>query len=679
MTQYPQAPLALFLSMPAGDHSEPAETVSLAAHDLLPALQQARKVLNETPAGIICLISSANTGNHTQSLWLMDSREALKVRLHPHARLYQTVDNIEVAREYRVSPNHGFAALWQLCHSLAARDLPPTPLPIDGTASFSGNYWFCGPGDRREVQLYLEEQDAKAAPNARQCLTLAQGSALLPPRPITHYWLEYSAASAALLATQLRRDTGARKAVNDGHAHNTLPPQGIDCRAVVVADNVQTLESELNALIHHIESRPSIWLQTPAGSCYCPANQGAKPGEVAFIYPGVGTVWAGMYQNLHLHFPDLFEAHQQLPLAEMLQSDTLQSGSEQNPSTVPLSLAQQAVAGAGQSWLLSQILTGEFGLYPDIALGYSMGEISMWASLGVWEEPQSLIQPTLESSLFSQELSGSLLAVRDLWQKQDINAKTSPEPNDDTRTPDWGCYLLRAQCEEVQQQIDTLFGKTRRVYVPVYHFDSCILAGDNVQAQAVIDKLGCTALPSPLVTAMHTPAAWHLHPAMRTFYRLKSRNQPLSSDCLFFSASQPQPLRQELSRQDWSQTIADSIADTLCQPLNFPMLITRAICQGARLFIEVGADRQLTSLLSNQQLSWQPLKPLACNSKGAPPARSLLKCIAALRALGVRVDPPLAAHGKCLPSYRSDSSVSSHSRISTTGEAPQETQYVISR
>ncbi|MGI2261188.1 PfaB family protein [Shewanella sp. GXUN23E] len=744
MTATSYAPLALFLTMPSTAEPRPA-TVSLPCDKLLPALLQARALLDEAQGSLICLTAAGITGaqgkasEHPGMIWLMDSRQALKLKQHPHARLYlhteptsaAEIDSIPLAAagkaagkmlEYHIPAHQGFAALRQLCHSLAARDLPPAPLaggrtganvsdhtddyadvythncadkpafdmpPDDATGSsicFSGQYWFCEPGDRRQVQLRLHGQsiEDEIPGQTVHTLTLTQGSALLPPRPIARYWLEYSAESAAELATQLHRDTGERTALNTWHRHNTLLPQGTGCRAVVVADTMAALEAELDGLIRHIETRPTVWLQTPGGSCYCPANQGCRPGELAFIYPGVGTAWAGMYQGLHLYFPELFEVNKSLPLAEMLQAemlqaDTLQSTGPQANRTSQnqsLPLAQQAVAGVGQSWLLSQILCREFGLAPDMALGYSMGEISMWASLGIWQSPESLIRPTLESALFSHELSGPLRAVQALWQPPSYDAGASgTQP-----TPDWGCYLLRASYDSVQQQIETLFGKTCRVYVPVRHFDSCILAGDTRQVQAVIDALGCTAIPSPLVTAMHTPAAWLLHQSMRAFYQLNTQSPRLLRHCLFFSASQPQAINPALSSlhlapQDLSQYIADSIADTLCQPLNLPMLINRAIHQGARLFVEVGADRQLTSLLANQQLSWQPVKTIACNSKGAMPIRSLRKCIAALRTLGVNIRAPLAVHARTLSAP--GEGVRSH--ISTSGAAPQETQYVSSR
>lgn len=731
--EHQRLPLALFLPDTLADETKVPETkqpeiklpetmapdICLDASCLPDAINQAWDYLGEHPGACVELRwradvstkeqssaepsspeeSSALSPQQQLSLLLMDSRQAMMARRHPHARLYATArptqgsvkstDSISTDKNSADTPardelprlcasgTNAFLLLWQLCHSLAARDLPPAdvmpaasnkvPSPV-----FSGHYWFCEPGHRRELHLRLEQSGDNA--NARECngpeltLTLTQGSATLPARAMTGYWCEFEAADSSQLAGQLQQTLHSASDKNteqyklatsaDSEVDQPLVNSNKNAyRAVVVAATQAQLISELQTLLSHIQGKSTVWLQTPAGSCYCPAHQSVAEGELAFIYPGVGTIWAGMYQGLHLYFPTLFESCQHLPLRQMLQADTLgyqaskppftqgplinqaviKATGRQQVTSSPHTLAQQAVAGVGQSWLLTQLLTREFDVKPDMAAGYSMGEISMWASLGIWRQPESLIQPTLDSSIFNLELSGPLHAVKALWQWQQSSDKESSS----NELPDWGCYLLKANSELVQQQIDIRFGKSSRLYIPIRHYDSCILAGDKQQADAIVAALKCTAIASPLITAMHTPASWHLHERLQAFYlREIAPTAETDTDCAFFSASQPLPL--SAKTPDLSRKIAASIAETLCEPLNFPALISKVTRQGARVLLEVGADRQLTSLLGKQKLSWQPIKTLACNSKGAAPHISLLKCLTALKALGLNIKAPLA-------------------------------------
>ncbi len=47
-----------------------------------------------------------------------------------------------------------------------------------------------------------------------------------------------------------------------------------------------------------------------------------------------------------------------------------------------MTLGELAIAGVGSSYLLTQVLCEEFAVKPDLALGYSKGEASMWQVWG---------------------------------------------------------------------------------------------------------------------------------------------------------------------------------------------------------------------------------------------------------------------------------------------------------
>jgi len=119
-----------------------------------------------------------------------------------------------------------------------------------------------------------------------------------------------------------------------------------------------------------------------------------------------------------------------------------------------MSLSQLAISGVGASYLFSRLLTRVFNIQPQLALGYSMGEAAMWASLDIWQTPQALINATQNSAIFNQEISGPLLAVRRDWQLSE-NAPLV-----------WNSFLVRTS----RAEINTLLADFPRVYlvIPVF-------------------------------------------------------------------------------------------------------------------------------------------------------------------------------------------------------------------
>lgn len=158
-----------------------------------------------------------------------------------------------------------------------------------------------------------------------------------------------------------------------------------------------------------------------------------------------------------------------------------------------MTLAEQAVAGVGASVLLTQILRREFKLRPAFAIGYSMGEAAMFAANGVWDKPFALVKPTLESRIFSEQISGALTAVRQEWQ---LDARDAIG---------WNSFLLRIDADSITPLLQN--PAYSRVYLAIRQGPSCVLAGDEAQCRALIKSLGKRGVAANRVTAMHTPAA----------------------------------------------------------------------------------------------------------------------------------------------------------------------------
>lgn len=368
----------------------------------------------------------------------------------------------------------------------------------------------------------------------------------------------------------------------------------------------------------------NLAFKTPSGSYYTPTPLGDT--GLTFVYPGVGTVYPNMFSDLHGYFPELYrELEREGDLAAMLQAEAIYHSAAYAKSTVDakdaaeMSLSQLAISGVGASYLFSRLLTRIFNIQPQLALGYSMGEAAMWASLDIWQTPHALINATQNSAIFNQEISGPLLAVRRDWQLSEDAPLV------------WNSFLVRAS----RAEINALLPDFPRVYLAIEQGDTCIIAGCETSCLQLLKRLNKRGIASNKVTAMHTPPSQSQHSAIQRFYTLGLKANACETQVRFISAAQQSAVSID------SQSIAKSIADTFCAPLNFTALINTAYNQGARLFVEVGADRQTSTLIDKigrqlelgadgTQTQGQPILAMACNAKGSDTITCLLKCLAQL-------------------------------------------------
>ncbi|PSS73000.1 PfaB family protein [Shewanella algae] len=384
---------------------------------------------------------------------------------------------------------------------------------------------------------------------------------------------------------------------------------------------------------------PELELITPNGSVFCAQPLG--PARLCFVYPGVGTAYHGMLGALKQAFPKSYADFEAAATAENValstllptalsdisytsalsdasKETTLSDKEEAAPSPAPtMTLAEQAVAGVGASVLLTQILRREFKLRPAFTIGYSMGEAAMFAANGVWDKPFALVKPTLESRIFSEQISGALTAVRQEWQLDARDAIC------------WNSFLLRIDADSITPLLQN--PAYSRVYLAIRQGPSCVLAGDEAQCRALIKALGKRGVAANRVTAMHTPAALRVKPELTAFY-----DRPLSGELeqpqpIYISAGSEQPLKPaRLERKP----IAETIATCFSQPLDVESLLQRARKHGAQLFLEVGADSQTSSIIqamAGKQLS-SDIKAFGCDRKhsGSADNKALLKALARL-------------------------------------------------
>ncbi|MGI2055894.1 PfaB family protein [Shewanella baltica] len=616
-----------------------------------------------------------NDGNQPQSLYLLDGLRAAKLRLHAHAFIAgfaagnettgvanaavenaATVANAALAAAKR-SPaqtvqhqlvantlNEAFVALRQGVTALAARTQAPlkgtTDIKQTNNTNHQAGYWFSDQHQARVLCLNLVAKTSHQADESRnlnQSLVLTQGTQLAAPKALVdenRLFVPISGDSINELKAKLFQllsslDIGALDTSFASHQlafwferYDANAPLAL----VLMAASIDDLKLEAKAMLAALENdavcHHGQHFKTPAGSCFT-----AKPlgdAGLTFVYPGVGTVYANMFNNLHEYFPALYhQLEREGDLSAMLQSPQIYAANVK--TAAGMSLSQQAISGVGASYLFTKLLTQVFNIKPKMALGYSMGEAAMWASLDVWQTPHAMINATENSDIFNHAISGELTAVRRAWQLADNEAIV------------WNSFVVRADSHEIK----ALLPEFPRAYLAITQGDTCVIAGCEASCKALLATLGKRGIAANRVTAMHTAPAMLVHGQVQDFYTQALKPEALEPEALkaaaqdlpirFISAAQTAPVTVD------SHSIGRAIADTFCSPLDFSALIQNATEQGARLFVEVGADRQTSTLIdkishahASQSTANAATAAIACNAKGADAITSLLKCLAQL-------------------------------------------------
>lgn len=607
----------------------------------------------------------------TQSLYLLDGLRAAKLRLHAHAFIAgfaagndttgvanaaavanaalvaakrspaQTVQHQLVANTL----NEAFVALRQGVTALAARTQAPlrgaTDIKEANGTNHQAGYWFSDQHQARVLCLNLVAKNLAATrsnpadtlldsgQDICQSLVLTQGTQVIAPKALVdenRLFVPISADNIDSLIAQVLQLVNTLENGVGFHAEYLKPWfERYDANAplalVLMAASIDDLKLEAKAMLSALESdavrHHGQHFKTPAGSCFT-----AKPlgdAGLTFVYPGVGTVYANMFNNLHEYFPALYhQLEREGDLSAMLQSPQIYAADVK--TAAGMSLSQQAISGVGASYLFTKLLTQVFNIKPKMALGYSMGEAAMWASLDVWQTPHAMINATENSDIFNHAISGELTAVRRAWQLADNESIV------------WNSFVVRADRNEIK----ALLPEFHRAYLAIIQGDTCVIAGCETSCKALLAKLGKRGIAANRVTAMHTAPALLVHGQVQDFYTQALKPEALEaaahgSPIRFISAAQTAPVTVD------SHSIGRAIADTFCSPLDFSALIQNATKQGARLFVEVGADRQTSTLIdkishahAGQSTENATTVAIACNAKGADVITSLLKCLAQL-------------------------------------------------
>jgi PfaB family protein len=429
--------------------------------------------------------------------------------------------------------------------------------------------------------------------------------------------------------------------------------------AVLIAETAEELSKEITlafAGIASVFNEDAKEWKTPKGSYFTasPANKDAANPDsnnstqngVTFMYPGIGATYVGLGRDLFHLFPQIYQPVAALAddIAATLKDTLLNPRSISRYSFKELkqldldlrgNLANIAEAGVGFACVFTKVFEEVFAVKADFATGYSMGEVSMYAALGCWQQPGLMSARLAQSNTFNHQLCGELRTLRQHWGMDDVANGTFEQI--------WETYTIKATIE----QVEIASADEDRVYCTIINTpDSLLLAGYPEACQRVIKNLGVRAMALNMANAIHSAPAYAEYDHMVELYHMdvtpRINTKMYSSSCYL-----PIPQR--------SKAISHSIAKCLCDVVDFPRLVNTLHDKGARVFIEMGPGRSLCSWVDkilvngdgdNKKQSQHVSVPV--NAKGTSDELTYIRAIAKLISHGVNLNLDSLFNGSIL-------------------------------
>lgn len=386
----------------------------------------------------------------------------------------------------------------------------------------------------------------------------------------------------------------------------------------LVAGSIEELKSEIQ-LCRRTWS--TCWTtgrdwKTPAGSYLC-SQPIADSGKIAFVFPGIGSLYPGYSQDLLNVFPgalDNVAAVSQDELLSMIHGDQLWNCNSSSVDSWPFDrdIVSQAEATVSLAYVWTHLLQSIFQIRPALALGYSLGEIAMFASCGCWERPQELAARFRTGLSFRQSLAGEMSVFGKSDELRDMKADrwqacvaSLPEP---LQTP----------------------GGTDKSRVFITHINTpreVVVAGD---AQDVADWLvrhqaRGQVIPSRLV--YHCRAVAPEATTLQELFELPVAGRP-QADLVAMTPFAKVPHNSKL--------IARTLVNTALNTVDFPQIVQTAYQRGARIFVEVG-PRNNCSTWIQQILAGQAAVTVSTDQKGFHTSTAVVRMLAKLTAHRVPV------------------------------------------
>jgi acyl transferase domain-containing protein/3-hydroxymyristoyl/3-hydroxydecanoyl-(acyl carrier protein) dehydratase len=386
-------------------------------------------------------------------------------------------------------------------------------------------------------------------------------------------------------------------------------PLGMAIVAADIRSLRRDLESVRRAWTQGREIEPRL-TRDFASSVFPPRFLGF-PAKVAFVYPGLGHVFAGMGRALSVLWPEILRAQDSRNgslsdqfMPELWWNDEVPRRFDDHRPPI---LGQVAVGS------LATDLLAFMGVKPDAAIGYSLGESAALVALHAWTDRDLLMSRLASSSLFATELAGPRHAAARVW---------GFDPGEPV---DWTAGILSYPADLVEAAIK---GRSR-VYVLIRNSASeCVIGGLRTEVLDLVDALSCPFHELGLVSTLHCEIGQAVEQEYRALHDLATA---APEGVLFSSAGWG-----GFYRPDRNQA-ADAITALAARPINFPAVIERAYSSDIRVFLEPGPGDSCTRLV-RRILGDRPHLASAICLPELDPLRLVLETLGSLIACRVPLD-----------------------------------------
>ena len=338
---------------------------------------------------------------------------------------------------------------------------------------------------------------------------------------------------------------------------------------------------------------------------YSPAPLGPE-GKIAFVFPGSGNHYPGMGMELSCRWPEIFRNQDEnnLYLRGQFQPERFWNGAplaEINDDHRAVIFGQVAIGCAVSD------LVRSFGVKPQAAIGYSLGESAALFALGAWHDRDVMLTRMHNSPLFTRDMAGECRAAQRAWGL--------PKGS----RIDWSVGVVAAPAPEVRKALEGM----PRVYLLIVNTpDECVIGGDANGVKQVVDRLARRFFPLQGVTTVHCEVAREVAVPYRQLHLFPTTPPP---GIRFYSGAGSAAY--ELNRE----SAADSILAQAVEGINFPATIEQAYNDGTRLFIEMGPGGSCSRMIGRILENRHHLARSICH-QGQDPVSGLLRLLAQLLA-----------------------------------------------
>ncbi|BDS11133.1 PfaB family protein [Aureispira anguillae] len=526
----------------------------------------------------------------------------------------------------------GIASLIKTALCLHHRFIPGIPnwkAPKSANEFAASNYYF--PAQSRPWLLNGNQRQRKAAINGLEGLQIQLTEASVyqaKDTPLSHGRIANIILLKGNTEAELEQQIAALETA--AASKKTLPQiaaqfytnskalQSTYCISVV-ANNKKSLAQELKFIQFGLSSAiaQNKEIKTPKGS-YFTGNPLAKKGKVAFVYPGSATAYTGLGQDVFQLFPQLHSHFEdKVPdMADFVGCDYLYPKTQQQDAPTP-NIHKDAIAmmsaGVFSSAIYTHILRSYLKLEPQMAFGYSMGETAgMWYSLDVWSPERTAI--FRNSNLFLTELSGDLNLLAKVWNTTPQDAQKR-----------WISLVVLAP----KDQVKALVARHENTYVSFINTNNeLVISGEKSTCLAIVKELNCPSVEVPFQNVIHHNFCQAAYDELIEMHKFPLQIQP---NIDFYSSISASKLPLD------SQQIAENSTTVCCRTVDFPQTVDSLYQEGARIFVELGANATCTNWIKTNLGAKEHLA-VSMNKKGKADAQNIIEVIAQLLSHGLQLD-----------------------------------------